>query len=306
MNGTDAWAFLVARGRYKGYRAILVPDFLARSGLPGLLTESVSGAARSQMVTVDTPAGIVTALSKTHRLTSRDVDGGTTSESSQADGLVTDEHGRPLELLYGLVCRAGGIREVHEDDFKEALEQSLQAYRRFLADEDRPFEESKAFSMRKLGGIVTAPSVTAPSTSVERPRSTPSEGPPPARPPSDNASGAERAPRRRMTVKAVAALGIAAAIALIAIVRLGGERPDDEVDCSQPVLIKFHVRITTDGPATVSWSAGHKGKVLTKQEDLTFDKTEDMDLRVPELKPSSSGVIDHSLGLQGGWPVLIC
>lgn len=236
------------------------------------------------MVTVDTPAGIVAALSRTHRLTWRDVDGGTTAESGQGDGLVTDEHGRPLELLYGFICRAGGIREVHEDDFKEALEQSLQAYRRFLADEDRPFEQSRAFPMRTLPSYVTAPTATVPSASAERPPRIPSEGPP-MRVPSNNVSGTEHRRRRWMTVKAVAVLGIAAVITLLVVARLGGEGSvtrvvatadpmRGEVNCSQPVSITVHVEIYTDGMATVRWAAGPEGEEPTPQPDLTFNQAD--------------------------------
>ncbi|MGB8201249.1 MAG: hypothetical protein WCF33_16415 [Pseudonocardiaceae bacterium] len=195
---------------------------------------------------------------------------------------------------------------MHEEDFNEALRQSLQAYRRFLADEDRPFEESRAFPMRTR---VTAPSVTSPPASVESPGRSPSEGPPPVRPPSDNDSGAERPPRRRMAVKAVAVLGIAAAIALLAVAvfGLGGECPvikvvakadpaHGDVDCSQPVQITVHVRITTNDEATVSWAAGLGRKKLTRQTDLTFDKagTQDVDLPVVDLKPNRDGEIKGS------------
>jgi len=37
------WAFLVARGRRKGYRSVLVPDFLAESNEYGILGETVGG-----------------------------------------------------------------------------------------------------------------------------------------------------------------------------------------------------------------------------------------------------------------------
>lgn len=289
MNGVDVWAFLVARGRRKGHRAILVPDFLADIGSPGLLAESVSGAAGSQIVTVDTPAGVVTVLSRTHRLTSQDVDG----------GLVTDQHGRPLELLYGLVCRIGGIWEVHEGDFDEALNQSLQAYRRFLADEDRPFEQSTAFSIRMRA---MTPSVTAPPASVDPPLGDYSPAPAPA----GDDFGADRSPRRRITATGVAVLGAAAAIVFFAVGGFGGGGPvaqvvatadpaDGEVDCSKTVSITVHVRVTTDGPATVRWTAGHEGESPTRLTDLVFDKdgTKDRDLLILGLKPKN-GVIKGS------------
>lgn len=274
------------------------------------------------MVTVDTSAGIVTLVSRTHRLTSRDVQEGAAAESGHADGLVTDEYGRPLDLSYGFVCRARGIQEVHEDDFIVALKQSLQAYCRFLADEDRPVEQSRPFQMRTLTSYVTASTVPSPPTSVERPQRIPPEGPPPARPPLDDVYVAERPPPRRMIVKAVAVLGIAAAIALVAVFGFGGEGPvaavtaeaeptNVEVDCSQPVPITVlvpiivpiivHAHITTNDGATVSWTAGIEGKQLAKQADLTFDRagTSNIDLLVLDVSSvrdlkSRGGVIKRS------------
>jgi hypothetical protein len=293
VNDAEAWAFLVARGRHKGHRTILVPDFLAKGGVPGLLSESVDGAAGSQPVSVNTPMGMVTVLSRTHRLTSRDV-----------EGLVIDEHGRPLELLYGFVCRAAGIREAHEDDFKEALEQSLQAYRRFLANENRPFERSRAFPMRTRPSYVMAPSAIIPPASAERPARIPPDGLPPARPTSNNASGSmQHPPRRRMTVQSVAILGIATVFVLLAVVLLRGGSPVTEVyaeaprngvvDCSKPVSFTVQVRITTNDRARVSWEAGREGEKPTEQADLNFDRAETLTISVPvpDLRPRG-GVIE--------------
>jgi hypothetical protein len=292
VNDAEAWAFLVARGRHKGHRTILVPDFLAKGDVPGLLSESVDGAAGSQPVTVNTPTGMVTVLSRTHRLASRDV-----------EGLVIDEHGRPLELLYGFVCHAAGIREAHEDDFKEALEQSLQAYRRFLADENRPFERSRAFPMRTRPSYVTAPSAIIPPASAEHPARIPPDSPPPARPTSNNASGGtQHPPRRQVTVQSVAILGIAAVFALLAVVLLRGggsvtevyaEAPNGVVDCSKPLSFTVQVWITTNDRAQVSWEAGREGEKLTRQADLNFDRAETLTISVsvPDLRPRA-GVIE--------------
>src|SRR6185312_11269332 len=93
-------------------------------------------------------------------------------------------------------------------------------------------------------------------------------------------------------------------IALLAIARLGGEgtvtkleaeviSPQDPVDCSQPVPITIHVRITTDGEATVNRAGGPEEKTLTQQFPLAFSQkeTKEHDLPVRNLRPHN-GVIE--------------
>src|SRR3954469_9087360 len=99
-----AWPFLVARGRHRGYRTILAPGFLTERRLHGLLSDSTSGeqmdASRAREVEVERPeVGALTLVYRTENMTEAELDGG------RGDGLATDEHGRPLEMLYGIVCR---------------------------------------------------------------------------------------------------------------------------------------------------------------------------------------------------------
>jgi len=123
------WPFLLARGRRAGYRSLLVPDFLA--SVPAVLTESLGattsrGARHEELL--ELPAfGAVRCVYRTERL----IGGGDGGRAS------LDEHGRPLEFLYGVAVRpqggAGG--EVGEGDLDDARGDALATYHRFLADE---------------------------------------------------------------------------------------------------------------------------------------------------------------------------
>lgn len=158
---TQGWVFLVARGRHLGYRAILVPDFIAENGENGYLTENVRGAAdgadRPSTEQIVAPAsGQMTLAYRSHRVTYGDLE--------EADGrdpgdLVTDEHGRPLDLLYGFAARGQVIDALDEADLHMAKAEALPAYRRFLAREaDFSSETSQAFPLRS---VVSARAKTA-------------------------------------------------------------------------------------------------------------------------------------------------
>jgi len=157
------WAFLVARGRHRGYRSILVPDFLAASNEYGLVTESVrgdvdpAGAPRVHRVTAP-GSGPLTLVYRTRRVTGADLDHGHPDHGHPAGDPPTDEHGRPLDLLYGFVSRGGAVHEVDEADLRSAQEEALHAYRRFLADEDGSgVQTSGAFTLRSRTGRATEP-----------------------------------------------------------------------------------------------------------------------------------------------------
>lgn len=145
----SGWAFLVARGRRRGYRTILAPAFVADRNEQGVLTEGVRGDVdRSRPAKIDyvvaPTAGPLTLAYRTHRVTYGDLD-----DAVERDDLVTDDHGRPLDLLYGFVLRARNLDRVDEADLLAAKDQALQAYRRFLADEDAFIvHASQAYALR--------------------------------------------------------------------------------------------------------------------------------------------------------------
>jgi hypothetical protein len=144
---TSGWAFLVARGRRQGHRARLVPDVLAERGLSGVIEDN-----RSQ----DTAAGRVTVVSRTHRIRPQDI----------GDERVLDEHGRPLDIIYGFACVEAAPDGVDEADLATALGQALATYRRFLADESGfTTEVSPPFPLRSTAA---APRAAAPRAAAQR------------------------------------------------------------------------------------------------------------------------------------------
>jgi hypothetical protein len=128
------WPFLVARGRRVGYRVVLAPDFLVRDGQHHLLAEHVGAGPTGPdgRSVVEVPATGLGPLLVTYR-----------EESAAAAELLPgsepdtlrDRHGRPLELLYGVVT-AGPPEPVGDRDLAEARDAAIEAYRRFLADEE--------------------------------------------------------------------------------------------------------------------------------------------------------------------------
>src|SRR3954469_25015360 len=149
-----AWPFLVARGRHRGYRTLLAPGFLTERRLHGLLSDSANGermdGSRAREVEVERPeVGALTLVYRTENMTEAELDGG------RGDGLATDEHGRPLEMLYGIVCRGRLHGRVDDDDLGAARREAVESYRRFLAEEDGfEVDASDAFTLR---GITAAP-----------------------------------------------------------------------------------------------------------------------------------------------------
>jgi hypothetical protein len=171
------WAFLVARGRRRGYQSILVPDFLAQSNEHGVLAESVhrqapsSDAPRIEHLASPT-AGPFAVVYRTQRLRYADLDQRPSpadyeAEHHNPDDLVTDEHGRPLDLLYGFVSQVT-VREADEADLLAARDEALHVYRRFLTDETGfTLATSKPFLLRSRTGrpkpaIKAAPPPVAP------------------------------------------------------------------------------------------------------------------------------------------------
>ena len=141
------WPFLVARGRRKGYRVLLVPDLLADSNQHGLLAEAFSGgfsSAELPRVEAVAVAGIgpICCAYRTERL-------GETDPPGSPDHGLLDEHGRPLQILYGLACATDGILDPNAADLDIARAAAFATYRRFLDDEAgfTP-ERSHSFALR--------------------------------------------------------------------------------------------------------------------------------------------------------------
>lgn len=142
---SDGWPFLVARGRHSGFRTILAPPFLVEASLHHLLAESTGiadmGPDGSRIVNRD--AAELGPISIGY--TSRRVDAADAGATGQPP---TDEHGRPLEIVYGIVSRNLIRGPLDAADLHTAGEQALKSYRAFLDAEDRhAVERSTAFAL---------------------------------------------------------------------------------------------------------------------------------------------------------------
>jgi hypothetical protein len=184
------------------FRTILAPGFLVDRDLQGLLTESVVGHAGR----ADLDHAVVGALHIGYvreRLNLADI-----GEPGPASEPLTDEHGRQIEIVYGVVCREALAEPIDGDDLRAARDEALQSYRRFLADEN-------AFRVERAAGFALRTAV----------RSRPSESPAATEPDGQVAPAAQcpnaapRQPRRRHeilgAIVAIAAVGAAATLATV-------------------------------------------------------------------------------------------
>ena len=218
VESTIGWAFLVARGRYRGYRSILVPDFLADTDERSVIAESISGDVDSAGSPRIRPliagnAGPITVVYRSHRMTPADLAAGEVGASDCE--FVADEHGRPLDLLYGFVSRAIGVAEVREEDLATAKRQALDVYRQFLSDE---------------AGFRTSTSHAYPVQVVAEPAV------PKRRPAPDDSGGRHIAP----ILAAVAAI---VGVLVFGVVTVAWLRDSDE----HPTLHKCHLASSDDG-----------------------------------------------------------
>jgi hypothetical protein len=128
------WPFLVARGRRVGYRVVLAPDFLVRNRQHHLLAEHVGAGpvgpgGRSVVEVPGTGFGPLLATYREEPAAAAELLPGSAPDT------LRDRHGRPLELLYGVVT-TGPPEPVDDGDLAEARDAAIEAYRRFLADEE--------------------------------------------------------------------------------------------------------------------------------------------------------------------------
>jgi hypothetical protein len=273
----NGWSFLVARGRREGYRSLLVPEFLAQSNEIGVISQSAGDApvdGTPRISRAGYHAGELTLAYRTQRLTAADLQ----DNLHRPDGSPpVDQFGRPLDLLYGFVCRDAAVSQVDEADLDVARTEALQTYRRFLAAESGFIPEtSTPFPLTSITIPVTPEPTTArePTTALEptaggRPPAPPSALQPTADPRAASAAVAASSddwrvvPRRRSRWPAVLAAAVAVVSAAIWIVVVSrgesGEVTKVEfsklksvtVDCTKPLPIEATVQ--TDDEATVTY-----------------------------------------------------
>jgi hypothetical protein len=154
IEAAEGWPFLVARGRRTGYRTLLAPAFLAAPHGPEILAESANGdgvrpgdVRRLDLGLSD--AGSMTLWFTVEPLTSPE---------------LRDEHGRQLELLYGIVARGPLEGDVDDDDMRTARSEAHETFGRLLdGEEDFRIERCRPHRLRGAR-IVQQP------TAVEEPR----------------------------------------------------------------------------------------------------------------------------------------
>jgi hypothetical protein len=155
----QGYAFLVARGRHTGFRTLLAPGFLVESDLHHVLAESTgaSGAVSGEVrvVEVDSAVGPFSVGYASEPVARAEI------EPPGADGAepLEDEHGRALEIVYGVVCRDELPSRLDAGDLRTAREQALRRYRAFLVDEgEQRVEPSAPFALcgaasRRAGSV---------------------------------------------------------------------------------------------------------------------------------------------------------
>lgn len=274
------WSFLVARGRRLGYRCLLAPDFLVQAGQHGVISDAVTGDTLAGgavgRVTIPVPdVGLLTLAYQIQQTTVADLrnpDGppepARHREGHETGGLVTDEHGRPLELLYGIVCAAPGLVHADARDLQAARAEALRTYRRFLVDEAGfAVETSRPFPLRSSMAETAAAQEPPPSPGV--PES-------PGREPVGSST------RNRPRLASIVGLLLTGALMVLAWTLIGPFRPVKGVDvedptpasadCSRPVSLVFHATVTTRRAATVTyhWEGTHNTD--SRPHELVFER----------------------------------
>ena len=133
LQQTQAWPFLVGRGRHEGYQTLLAPSFLVEHDMYETLSEATPSVPPGVLGRAEVSCPGVGSLALTYT-----TDGVPTSSGESANGVGewTDEHGRPLEMLYGVVAQEPLSDTLAISDLRRAREEALEAYQSFLDHED--------------------------------------------------------------------------------------------------------------------------------------------------------------------------
>ncbi len=275
------WPFLVARGRHRGYRTVLAPDFLAERNLQGVLSDSTTGdglePGRARTAEVDAPAvGPMTLCFRIERVNAADVNGHLPDE----DAIATDEHGRPLEILYGVVARGRLSGPLHDGDLVTARSHALRSYRRFLEQEDAfDVDASPAFALR--GVTAMTPSAPAP------PRRTPTTSP------------TAPTPERRPAIGALATVAVAAVL-LVLVAWWAFLRPSPTtVD-----VAAASAQCNANGVTLSATVSASKAATITYHWELATLRTAKLKVKVAEKDPKQLR-LDAASATQGPYAVVV-
>jgi hypothetical protein len=278
------WPFLVARGRRKGYRVLLVPEPLADSNQHGLLADVLTGEfSPSEWPRVETVAaagiGPICCAYRTERL-------GQADRQGSPEQLMLDQHGRPLEILYGLICATDGVLDPAAADLDLARTEALATYRRFLADEAGFTPEcSHSFPLRSMLSPAS-PSKLAPAAPNQYEEARP--GPPPAFSPSGlSPRAAGKGPAMAvLAVLGVALAGTAWALLLRQpdgkVVSVQVEQPTDGgIECGRSEAIRFIAVLATDGEARVAFHwEDQLNDWKSKRAEVAFDRDRSREVHI--------------------------
>lgn len=284
---TTGWPFLVARGRTRDYRTVLVPDVLADRGLHALLGDTLpipepGGLARTTIVEhPDTGPILVTYRSAV-------------LQPADVDGPARDEHGRPLVYLYGMVHGP----DEQATDLGDVREPALASYRRFLADEPGfAFDRSVAFPR--------TPPLAAPAAAVQQRLSHPAV-PAPSIPdlqrtdrqvagprPAPSRPAASRSTRRPAGGRSLAVVGGGALVVLAVVAVLWLTRPSNptlEV-CAEDAGLRLTGEITLDAPGSVKFDLQVEGDELGTTQRPFVVGPHRFDVLVPAVEPAATGEV---------------
>ena len=155
---TPAWPFLVGRGRHQGYRTLLAPGFLVEQDMYETLSAATPSVAPGVLGQAEITCAGLGRLALTYTTESISCDGA--GGPDRVDEWL-DEHGRPLEMLYGVVAHEPLSHTLAISDLSRAREDAHDAYRTFLADEDdfsvcvsQPYSLPRQAPGRRQNGVV--------------------------------------------------------------------------------------------------------------------------------------------------------
>ena len=102
LQHTHAWPFLVGRGRHEGYRTLLAPSFLIERDLYETLSDKTPSVPYGELGRSEFSCDGLGALSVAY---TTEPFSRVREQGANHDAKWTDEHGRPLEMLYGVVAQ---------------------------------------------------------------------------------------------------------------------------------------------------------------------------------------------------------
>jgi hypothetical protein len=205
------------------------------------------------------------------------------------DAIATDEHGRPLEILYGVVARGRLSGPVDDGDLGTARSQALRSYRRFLEQEDAfDVDASPAFALH--GVTAMAPPTPAP------PRRTPSasRAPAPALVPA-----LSPAPERRPAIRALAAVAATAALLMVA-AWLAFLRPS----ATTVHVPSASAQCNADGVSLRATVSTNKATTVTYHWELATRRTPELQAKVAKEDPKQLQ-FDAASATQGPYAVVV-